>query len=34
MDDTWTLLAEFGAGYEADLPVSMLEAAEIPVLRK
>ncbi len=34
MDDTWTLLAEFSAGYEADLPVSMLEAAEIPVLRK
>lgn len=30
----WTLVAEYGAGYEADLATSMLEAADIPVLRK
>lgn len=34
MSDTWTLLTECSAGYEADLKVALLEAAEIPVLRK
>ena len=30
----WTLIAEFAAAYEAELPTSMLEAESIPVLRK
>lgn len=34
MNDSWELLAEYSAGYEADLAVSLLEGAEIPVLRK
>ena len=34
MSDTWELLKEYYAGYEADLAISFLESAEIPVLRK
>jgi hypothetical protein len=31
---TWLCIANFGAGYEADLAESMLHTHEIPVLRK
>ena len=34
MSDAWELLKEYYAGYEADLAISFLESAEIPVLRK
>jgi hypothetical protein len=30
----WRLLAEYGAGYEADLAAAILEAHGIPVLRQ
>jgi hypothetical protein len=30
----WSAVAEFGAGYEADLAEAVLGAHEIPVLRK
>jgi hypothetical protein len=33
-EPAWELVAEFGAGYEADLATSQLEGAGIPVLRK
>jgi hypothetical protein len=31
---TWQCIANFGAGYEADLAEAVLRAHEIPVLRK
>ena len=33
-ESSWTLVAEFAAAFEAELPTSMLEAENIPVLRK
>jgi len=33
-EPAWQFVAEFGAGYEADLATSLLEGAGIPVLRK
>jgi hypothetical protein len=32
-DDEWTVLATYASGFEADLAVALLEAAEIPAMR-
>jgi hypothetical protein len=33
-ESDWTLVSEPSAGFEADLAVSLLEAAKIPVIQK
>lgn len=33
-DDTWVKIANYGAGYEADLAIAVLEASGIPAVRR
>jgi hypothetical protein len=33
-DDVWVKIANYGAGYEADLAIAVLDAAGIPAMRR